>query len=277
MRNESKTRWLTVLALFGLAGCQYVPFLRHAERVKPAATATATAMSAVGPYAAEDRLYEHAVKALEQRDYGLALDVLQMAREARPDDPRVLSAMGVVYDKLGRFDLSARYYDLAEKADPGSRVVAADRAYSQLLQRGGGVVDGVVVMSRLDAGTTALSLIGPEPMNVQQAALFTKVIQAGVRIRNATGKAEGADRIKAHLTLTGWTVARTSRLEPKRVAVSNVVYPAGVFRVAKALARSLPYPVKLKACADCSQLQVLVGQDALPGLSAARAVDTRRG
>ena len=29
------------------------------------------------------------------------------------DDIRVLNAFGVVYDKLGRFDLSARYYDEA--------------------------------------------------------------------------------------------------------------------------------------------------------------------
>jgi len=87
------------------------------------------------PNAAEDRLYARAVQAIEQRDYGRALDMLQLAEAGRPNDPRVLCAMGVVYDKQGRFDLSGRYYDLAEKADPGSKVVAIDRRYSLRLQQ----------------------------------------------------------------------------------------------------------------------------------------------
>ena len=273
MGNESKTRLLVLVAVLGLTGCQYVPFFHHAAKVKP----VAANLLPVGPYAVEDRLYAHAVTALEQRDYGLALDVLQMARETRPDDPRVLSAMGVVYDKLGRFDLSARYYDLAEKADPGSKVVAADRAYSQLLRRGGAnPADGVVVMSRLDAGTTALSLVGPT-IDAKQAALFSRVIKAGVRIRNATGRAQGADGVKVRLADAGWTVAHAPQTEPQKLQISSVVYPEGVRRVAKALARSLPYPVKLTVCAECSQLQLVVGQDALVRYSVARSVDTRRG
>ena len=273
MRNESKTRLLVLFAVAGLAGCQSLRIFHRAGDLKP----VAVNLSPVGPYAVEDRLYAHAVIALEQRDYGLALDVLQMARETRPDDPRVLSAMGVVYDKLGRFDLSARYYDLAEKADPGSKVVAADRAYSQLLQRGGAkLFDGVVVMSRLEAGTTALSLVGPT-IGAKQTALFSRVIKAGVRIRNATGRSQGADGVKVHLTDAGWTVGRSPQIDTQTLQTTNVIYPEGVQRVAKALARSLPYPVTLKACADCSQLQVVVGRDALARYSVARSVDTRRG
>ena len=45
--------------------------------------------------------------------------------------------MAVVYDKLGRFDLSDRYYDKAEQADPGSRIVAMDRRYSMMLRNVG--------------------------------------------------------------------------------------------------------------------------------------------
>ncbi len=54
--------------------------------------------------------YESAVNAINGRHYALALDYLQAARAAKADDVRVLTAFGVVYDKLGRFDLSARYY-----------------------------------------------------------------------------------------------------------------------------------------------------------------------
>ena len=54
--------------------------------------------------------YENAVTAINARHYALALEYLQAARAQKPDDVRVLTAFGVVYDKLGRFDLSARYY-----------------------------------------------------------------------------------------------------------------------------------------------------------------------
>jgi hypothetical protein len=81
-----------------------------------------------------DPLYQAAVSAIERRDYALALDALQAARARSPDDARVWNAMGVVYDKLGRFDLSARYYAQAEALDPGSRVVSQNLAYSEELQ-----------------------------------------------------------------------------------------------------------------------------------------------
>jgi hypothetical protein len=58
----------------------------------------------------------------------------------RPNDPRVLNGLGVAYDWLGRFDLSTRYYDLANAADPGSKIVALNRRYSLMLQRHGGAV-----------------------------------------------------------------------------------------------------------------------------------------
>ena len=91
----------------------------------------------MGAQAASDRLYADAVQAIDKRNYGEAIDLLQVAREAHPADARVLTAMGVVYDKLGRFDLSDRYYAQADKADPGSRIVALDRSYSMILRNAG--------------------------------------------------------------------------------------------------------------------------------------------
>ena len=59
-------------------------------------------------------------------------------------NPRVLTALAVTYDHLGRFDLSSRYYDQAEKADPGSVVVAQDRRTSLILQQHGGFDDAEI-------------------------------------------------------------------------------------------------------------------------------------
>jgi hypothetical protein len=78
--------------------------------------------------------YQSAARAIKQRDYGLALDLLQDARTREPDDIRVLNAFGVVYDKLGRFDLSARYYAGAAEIDPSSAIVRNNLAYSRKLQ-----------------------------------------------------------------------------------------------------------------------------------------------
>ena len=85
----------------GIGGCAHAPVFANWVKVTP----IPVDLKPVDPGAAEDRLYARAVKAIEERDYGLALEVLQLAKDARQDDPRVLSAMGVVYDKLGRFDL----------------------------------------------------------------------------------------------------------------------------------------------------------------------------
>jgi len=83
----------------------------------------------------DDGFYQDAVKALDNRDYALALDALQAARALEPNDVRVLNALGVVYDKLGRFDLSSRYYKEASLLDPASPVVAQNLVYSAMLRR----------------------------------------------------------------------------------------------------------------------------------------------
>jgi Flp pilus assembly protein TadD len=137
MKTTKLATALLATAMFaGLGGCAHFPqkFASLFSRVKP----VQANLGQVGtPYAAEDRLYADAVQAIDRRNYGEALDLLQVARDSRPSDPRVLTAMAVVYDKLGRFDLSDRYYDKAEQADPGSRIVAMDRRYSMMLRNAG--------------------------------------------------------------------------------------------------------------------------------------------
>jgi tetratricopeptide (TPR) repeat protein len=86
------------------------------------------------PVSKIDLYYAAAVRAIDARDYAQALDDLQAGRAIAPDDVRVINAFGVVYDKLGRFDLSKRYYAQARQLDPTSRVVENNVAYSERLQ-----------------------------------------------------------------------------------------------------------------------------------------------
>jgi hypothetical protein len=139
----------------GLSACALFPhnrpwlaFLPHSRptvRVRPIAPA---APGLVSP--ADEGLYRDAASAIGRRDYGRALDLLQAARDRDPRDPRVPNAFGVVYDKLGRFDLSAEFYAQAETLDPGSPIVANNRAYSLMLQG-------------KPASPTALAAVGAQP------------------------------------------------------------------------------------------------------------------
>ncbi len=112
--------------MLGLSGCALIP--------KPLKWAKVTPVTSPQTVSPADGFYEASKTAIDRRDYAAALDLLQKARAARADDVRVLNAFGVVYDKLGRFDLSARYYAQATALDPASAVVNHNVAYSQLLQ-----------------------------------------------------------------------------------------------------------------------------------------------
>ena len=73
---------LAAVLAVGVGGCQY--FHRSAPKL------TVTPVAADAPprstSAPEDALYARAVVAINQRDYGLALDVLQLARQDRTND-----------------------------------------------------------------------------------------------------------------------------------------------------------------------------------------------
>ncbi|HXV01866.1 MAG TPA: hypothetical protein VG166_15330, partial [Caulobacteraceae bacterium] len=88
----------SALAL-GIGGCSHFPKFNLARLVKVTPVSTEK-LTSPAPFGAEDRLYASAVRAIDQRRYGEALDALQVARSARPGDPRVLTAMAVIYDKL---------------------------------------------------------------------------------------------------------------------------------------------------------------------------------
>ena len=127
-----RQQWLVflpmTLATAGLAACASV---LGGDEVKVRPIDTLATMGAPQ----RDALYESAVAAINERDYGRALDYLQAAKSKDPRNVKALNALGVVYDKLGRFDLSARYYAQARAIEPDSKIVAENMGYSRILQR----------------------------------------------------------------------------------------------------------------------------------------------
>lgn len=120
-----------------LCGCavwrEVANLVRPAPQVAQIRPAPAPALATPNPSAVVDRLYARASDAIRARDYALALELLQVAAARAPADVRVLNAQAVIYDKLGRFDLSARYYARALAIDPNSEIVAHNMAYSARL------------------------------------------------------------------------------------------------------------------------------------------------
>jgi hypothetical protein len=140
MTRARTARLVAICGLgLGLSACAILPhgraWLAFFPHKRPVMSVRAIPLSAPGPVVrADEGLYRDAASAIERRDYGLALDLLEAARDRDPRDPRILNAFGVVYDKLGRFDISADFYAQAEGLDPGSPILANNRAYSRMLQ-----------------------------------------------------------------------------------------------------------------------------------------------
>jgi len=152
--------------LVPLSGCATLKQLASAlVGPRPAQTQirALAALPPPDPAAAVHRLYGRAAEAIKARDYALALELLQLAATRAPNDARVLNAQGVVYDKLGRFDLSGRYYARALQADPGSRIVLANIAYSARLQ---GLEPPADVLQAIAAPPPPLALAGGPPSEV---------------------------------------------------------------------------------------------------------------
>jgi hypothetical protein len=145
-------------------GCTSIFHRPHFVQIRPVTTPTASQPKeamAHSPY------YQGAVRAINGRDYALALDLLQTARSQDPNDPAVINAFGVVYDKLGRFDLSARYYQQAAALDPDSPIVRQNLAYSAVLQERAGTG------APLTPATTQLAAVSVTPsMAAVNAALL---------------------------------------------------------------------------------------------------------
>jgi tetratricopeptide (TPR) repeat protein len=274
----------TALALVAvsLGACALAPhgLKRHA---KWAPTSMITTPQDLAP---ADGYYYSAKAAIDRRDYAMALDLLQAARSRRPDDVRVLNAFGVVYDKLGRFDLSERYYAQAASLDAGSTIVASNLAYSRELQglASAEVARPLFASSQLPArplappkatppafelvNGPALIATGPNllrlrlPVSAQPTLKIAAQTGSKLTFVNASGAAGGAELVRVALAARGWTVPSTSVPAAPARRFTTIEYAKADSELAFSLARTLPRPARLIDCGgDCTGVRLEVGMD----------------
>jgi hypothetical protein len=266
---------LLVTAGLMLSGCttvhRYFAWLhphRETLTIKPVELASDTAPTTED---AAGRAYRSAVAAIDARDYGLALDRLQLARQQAPNDVRVLNAMAVVYDKLGRFDLSTRFYAEAEQVAPGSPIVEANLAYSKTLQgeyqamRSSPVFEAAVTPRAQSADLKSMPRLmaeaapAPRPMLTVATPLL---VGRPLMVVDAAGSLGKAQTVRTQLASRGWSVMNDIRSgEPSKQ--SRILYPAENRQVALALANTLPFAATLTVCqGDCRGLTLILGENA---------------
>ncbi|MDP3852248.1 LytR C-terminal domain-containing protein [Phenylobacterium sp.] len=277
-QSRLQTLSLALALLGGLSGCAALPRLSHWVGVKPVEPAVDRSV------ARQDGYYSSATAAITRRDYARALDLLQSARARKADDVRVLNAFGVVYDKLGRFDLSARYYAQARAVDPNSAIVAGNMAYSVAMQ--------ATAARPLLAET--LDVAPQRPVHLAQATQPTVVrlgFAHGAEIRlspglagqplelaDASGRANGAEPLREALLRLGWSVSKAQLRAAPVQDRTTITYPERSLTVARALARTLPGQVDMISCAEtCEGIRVLVGADATKWLPRLQSAGPARG
>lgn len=121
MGYSNATRLLSVLALAVLGGCAT---MTGAGLGPPAET--------VSP---EPGPYEIGKQHLAAGRIGLAVERFESAVRQEPSSVEALNALAASYDRLGRHDLSARYYLRALIHDPKSLQTLNNVGYSFLLQK----------------------------------------------------------------------------------------------------------------------------------------------
>ena len=87
------------------------------------------------------------------------------------------------------------------------------------------------------------------------------IIGQPVRIMNASGKPDRVGTVSRRLSSLGWTVrlAEAGRTQ----AVTTLVYNKRYIGAAKAMQRTLPFPVRLVAESGTTGMRLVVGRDYL--------------
>ena len=259
---------LAVAVGLSLSACALLPHHRRpsALQVRPL-----PAPAALPNARADDGLYASAANAIGQRSYAVALDLLQDARDRSPGDVRVLNALGVVYDKLGRFDISARYYSQAQAIDPGSAVIRQNLAYSAMLQsasHGEAPARLAIVTPQFSpsAGAT-LATIGPNTVRIAAASSPSQpsaLTGHPLALTDATGRKGVADPVRMQLVRLGWTAPAAALSPGKTQAFSQIVYAPTAKTAADALARTLRTKLRMDVCSDgCQGVRLVLGADTL--------------
>jgi len=288
MSRTMKNRLVIGLALTAMAvnlsGCTTASriWARITERpakleIRPIKTDLASLKSTTTPV---DRLYGQARRAIGARDYGTALDLLQMAKQRDPRDVRVLNALGVVYDKLGRFDLSDRYYQAALEVEPTSTIALANVEYSHKLsgryrEQATFLADAKIEPVLPLAPPSLRVMATPEPTFALASAAPVKRLEplllgSSLVVVNATGRVGGEQPVMMYLASAKWSVSPATPTGAVK-ATSEIVYSNQHRALAESLARTLPFPARLKPCGEtCEGVQLVVGANVRLPVTVAR-------
>jgi tetratricopeptide (TPR) repeat protein len=79
-------------------------------------------------------LYEQGKRQLQAGHAALAIDAFRRASRAQPDSIDALNGLAVAYDRIGRYDLSRRYYEAALGREPTSAMLLHNLGFSLALQ-----------------------------------------------------------------------------------------------------------------------------------------------
>jgi hypothetical protein len=105
--------------------------------------------------------------------------------------------------------------------------------------------------------------MAPAPLTATRQVAGKKFLTIGqpVRLTNASGKANGTWPVLRRLAVLGWTIRPADgRAEPKTV----LYYSPKTIAAAKALQRTLPFPVRLVADKpNASGMRLVIGRDYL--------------
>ena len=276
---------LSLVLLLGvsLGACAWIPKIAHLTHLSallprhhPMVKIIPVAPPLTAPGALpDDGLYADAAHLIEVRQYAAALDLLQQSRDKAPNDVRVMNAFGVVYDKLGRFDLSERYYAQAEAIDPNSPIVRENIAYSALLKNAAHgrsepqLASAAPTVAPAYSPTSGAGIVqvAPHVLRIQALAPPTETAAATVRehpllLVDASGVHDGAEPVRIKLVSLGWTAPPPSAAP--REAQSRIVYAPQAKAAAQALSRTLAQNVRMDACSDgCEGVRLILGADSL--------------
>lgn len=241
------TRATLLAAALAATGCASLPQRTEWVEARP------LQVGGQAEVAPGDRYYFGAVAAINRRDYAAALEMLQLARARAVDDVRVLNAFGVVYDKLGRFDLSRRYYGQAAALEPSSPVVAANIAYSAVLEQ---QVIRPLEAVQLALETGDLRRVAPASFSSEPAVVAPRIVVAALPLAVA---APAATAQAARTRLSGVSpramvqpdLLRPDRLEnaptpQKSVLPSSPIAEAAHVSLAAASPRAMSQPDLLR-------------------------------
>jgi hypothetical protein len=129
--------------------------------------------------------YQSGKRQLEAGNVGLAIDAFRKAIRSEPGSLDALNGLAVAYDRIGRFDLSRRYYEQALGIEPDSATILHNLGYSLTLQ--GKVQEGRELMAR--AASSGDPVVRPKAQQNLAAIGGAQARSVPTVVEQATGQA----------------------------------------------------------------------------------------